>query len=76
MEPSDIRNRFTYHAPDEVKVAKHSSIRNMCMNLAHNLNDLLPDGREKAIAVKALEDVMMWANAALARQPSKSEGTQ
>lgn len=41
------------------------------MNLAHNLNDLLPDGREKEFAVDRLEEVCMWANASLARSPSR-----
>lgn len=76
MEVNDIRTRFTYHPPDAAKAAKHMSIRQACMNLAHNLNDLLPDGREKSLAVTHLEEVMMWANASLARSPSNSEGTQ
>jgi hypothetical protein len=28
----------------------------------------LPEGREKALAVTHLEEVMMWSNAAIARQ--------
>jgi hypothetical protein len=69
VEVNDIRHRFTYHAPDPAKAAKHQSIRQACMNLAHNLNDLLPDGREKSLAITHLEEVCMWANASLARSP-------
>ena len=75
MEVNDIRTRFTYHAPDPAKAAKHQSIRQMLMNAAHNLNDMLADGREKSLAVTHLEEAMFWANAALARTPN-TEGTQ
>jgi len=32
-------------------------------------NDVVPDGREMSLAITNLEQVMFWANAALARQP-------
>lgn len=34
------------------------------------LNARLPEGRETALAFTNLEQVMFWANAAMARQPS------
>lgn len=75
MEPTDIHHRFTYHAPDGEKVQRHENVRRMCRTLALNLNDLLPEGREKSLAITHLEEVSMWANAALARS-TKNEGTQ
>jgi hypothetical protein len=40
------------------------------MHLAgHDLLDLLPPGREKALVLTNLEQAMFWANAAIARQP-------
>jgi hypothetical protein len=74
VELEDIRRRFTYHKPDADRAGRHENIRAQCRNLALNLNESLPEGREKSLAITHLEEVMMWSNAALARQkPSASE---
>jgi hypothetical protein len=67
MEAADINNRFEFHPADEEKAANHECVRQMCCELAHSLNELLPEGREKSLAITNLEETMMWANAALAR---------
>lgn len=69
IDPKDIENRFVYHAPttDEKRDA-HTSVRQQCRQLADALNEQLPDGREKAVAMTKLEEVMFWGNAALARR--------
>ncbi len=67
MAPADIDNRFVYHAPDAIKVEKHEFIRRDIGTLAARLNETLPEGREKSLAITHLEEVMFWANAAIAR---------
>lgn len=68
MDAADIANRFDFHPPTtEEKANAHTSIRQLCRQLADELNARLPEGREKALAVTHLEEVMMWGNAALAR---------
>jgi hypothetical protein len=68
MEPSDLHNRFDYHPPAGEQVAKaHEDVRAKCKSAAFLFNDLLPEGREKSLAVTKLEEAMMWANAAIAR---------
>ena len=65
---SDIDNRFSFHpASTEEKRNEHTSIRVSCLNLARSLNEKLPEGREKALAITHLEEVMFWGNAAIAR---------
>ena len=71
MTPEEIENRFKYHAPDSDRVVLHTKIRTDCWALATELNELLPDGREKSIAITKLEEVMFWANASIARQGMK-----
>ena len=66
--PSDLKHRFAYHQPDMARGERHAQVRNECYELAEWLNDLLPAGREKALAITHLEEVMFWANAAIARQ--------
>lgn len=68
MDDADILNRFTYHRPDADKVIKHESVRGYCLELANRINDLVPDSREKSLAITHIEEVSMWANAAIARK--------
>lgn len=70
MQAEDIRNRFEYHPPkDEQTKAAHERIRELCMITALEINVLTPEGREKSLAITKLEEAMMWANAAIARNP-------
>jgi hypothetical protein len=68
MDVTDIANRFAFHAATtEEKKMAHGSVRTLCSTMALILNDKLPDGREKSNAIGCLEEVMFWANAAIAR---------
>ncbi len=65
---ADIDHRFSYHRPDVDQVTRHESIRGKCKDLAHDLDSILPPGREKALALTKLEEALMWGNAAIARE--------
>lgn len=67
MDHTDIENRFKFHPADKEKGRRHEFVRNQCLILAQDLNDELPPGREKSLAITKLEEVMFWANAAIAR---------
>jgi hypothetical protein len=68
VSPEDIEHRFAFHAATtEEKRDEHTSVRQSCRQLADFLNEKLPEGREKALAVTHLEEVMFWGNAAIAR---------
>lgn len=69
MTPEDLKNRFAFHpATTDEKRDEHTSVRQNCYTLAVQLNDKLPEGREKSLAITNLEEVMFWGNAALARK--------
>lgn len=71
FDETELINRFKFHPSDtEAKVQAHEKVRQLCLNTAIYLNDLIPDNREKALAYTNLEQVMFWANAALAREGS------
>ena len=73
MDPADIEHRFAFHAATtEEKRDAHSSVRQACRALADFLNDKLPEGREKALAITHLEETMLWSNASLARNVESS----
>jgi hypothetical protein len=64
----DLENRFRFHAvTTEEKRNEHVSAREHCRELAEFLDQKLPNGREKALAITKLEEVMFWTNAAIAR---------
>jgi hypothetical protein len=68
IDPVDLAHRFSYHKPgDAVTVQAHVDVRDRCYRLAEALNEIVPDGREKSLAMTKLEEVMFWANAAIAR---------
>jgi hypothetical protein len=69
MDPADIEHRFAFHAATtEEKRDAHTSVRQQCKQLADFINEKCPDGREKSLAITAIEEAMFWGNAALARQ--------
>lgn len=69
MDTQDIQNRFMHHPPVSQAVADaHTKVRGECVALAYRFNDMLPEGREKSLAITKLEEVMFWANAAIARE--------
>lgn len=68
IEPDDLQRRFNFHPADtEHKRDTHNLVRNSCLHLAFQLDELVPDGREKSLAITNLEQVMFWANAGIAR---------
>ena len=68
MDPKDLLNRFTYHPPIGLGQAdKYEDLRHMALEVSRVIDQLCPDSREKSLAIKHLEEVVMWANAAIAR---------
>lgn len=68
MEDKDIENRFTHHPPsgDDVAVL-HEEARAIVRAMAYQLNELVPEGREKSLAITKLEEALFWVNAGIAR---------
>lgn len=62
-----IENNFTYHAPKEGQPEKYNTLREEAKKLAYLIEELVPDSRERALAMTKLEEAVMWANAGIAR---------
>lgn len=63
----DLANRFTYHPPTGDQPQRYEQIRAAGLDLACLLDRLCPPSRERSLALTNLEQVVMWANAAIAR---------
>ncbi|SNR38976.1 Acb2/Tad1 domain-containing protein [Blastococcus mobilis] len=62
-----IADRFRFRPATSATVPVFEEVRALFTNLAEELDELLPAGREKAVAFTELETAHFWANAAIAR---------
>jgi hypothetical protein len=67
LDAAEILHRFTYHAPKPGQPEKYEFLRSGGRALANAINELCPESREKSLAITKLEEVIMWANASIAR---------
>lgn len=69
IEPkvAQVHRAFTYHPPKGDQPMRYVRIRDEGRSLADTLLLLCPDSRERSLALTRLEEVVMWANAAIAR---------
>jgi len=69
MGIASLTERFRYHpAATPGRAEQHNDVRASLLRVAQDLNDVVPEGREKALMLTKLEEAMFWANAAVARQ--------
>jgi hypothetical protein len=66
-EWADLKRRFTYQAPIAGQPERYQEIRKAAFELAHLIGVQCPPSREKSLAITNLEQAVMWANAAIAR---------
>lgn len=64
--PDEINRRFVYRAPTTETRPRHEAVNALMLETAHALDELLPEGREKSLALTHLQDTRMWANTAIA----------
>lgn len=70
----DLRERFVHHPPTTQKrVDTHQLVRDTAAEWALLLNEILPESREKSLALTAVQEAAMWANSAIAIH---GEGTE
>lgn len=64
-----IMEAFTYHAPraETSQSFRYEDLRTEARDLAMRIAVMTPPSREQALALTKLEEAIMWANAAIAR---------
>ena len=66
--------RFKHHPPTSDNVADtHHEVRLRFSEVAHWLEENVPNCRERSVALTNLETAMMWSNAAVARTQLKEQ---
>lgn len=63
----EIARRFTSHPCESWQIENMIAVRDAIRTAAEVVDGVSPDGREKSLAVTALEEAVFWANAAIAR---------
>lgn len=69
----NLINRFTYHAPKGDQAERYTNIRSMALTFAMYLESHTPASREQSLSITKLEEVVFWANAAIARNENDIE---
>jgi len=66
MTDLQIENLFTYHKPGGNQPERYGDICDAAKKLAMLIQRLCPESREKSLAITALQQGIMWANASIA----------
>lgn len=72
LNKDDIEHRFGFHKATvegiEATLPVHKELRLAFRKFAEEVNELLPEGRAKSVAMTELETASMWAHKAVAEQ--------
>lgn len=67
IDSAEITKRFSYHPPLPDQPRRYDGIRDHGRKLATYITQACPESREQSLALTNLEQAVMWANAAIAR---------
>lgn len=63
---SDAQDQFAYHPATPETAPKHAAVRDLFRDLLPALWEAIPDGPEKTLAIRKLQEAQMYANLAIA----------
>ena len=66
-ERARLNKDFSYHPPKPDQIPRYEGIRDLAGTFAAILVQICPPSRERSLALTALEESVMWANASIAR---------
>lgn len=68
-----IDRSFTYHKPSGDQPERYVALRFQARQLAMTIAELTPESREQSLALTKLEEAVMFANAAIARNEGEAD---
>ena len=75
LRRQQLNQAFTYHPPNEDQAARYIALRTEAKVLAEMIVMHTPESWEQSIAFTKLDEVVMWANAAIARNEASETDT-
>lgn len=67
MTKYDLQHNFTYHPPTKEQAERYKLLRAFGLDMGKVIEDYCPESAERTLAFRKLEECIMWANAAIAR---------
>lgn len=68
-----VNNIFTFHPVQGNQAQRYEYLRSVGRMLAHDILAMTPKSREQSVAITKLQEVIMWANAAIAINEKSEE---
>lgn len=66
INTDEVYRRLRYYVPDRNQSATFGYLRDLTIDYAIAVSEVLPESREKSHWLTVLEDAQMWANKAVA----------
>lgn len=66
-QEKDLERRYTYHPPTGDQGARHKAIKEAAREFAALVMVSTPGSQEQFFALSKIDEAMMWASAAIAR---------
>jgi hypothetical protein len=67
MNGNDLIKRFTYHPIKGDQEQRYVLLRTAAGEFADKITEFAPESEEREIAIRKLEEAVMWVNASIAR---------
>lgn len=68
MDEDELEGRFVFKKFAGSLAGISDRLRDEALMFAHTVNNAMPDGREKSLAINAIEEALMWSNKGVARR--------
>ena len=62
MDVSVLISNFNYRKMSEKQIEDSQNVRELGVKLALLIDEIIPDSREKSLAITKLEESIMWVN--------------
>jgi len=73
IDRDELETRFTHHVPFGTQPERYGLLRDQGKQLAVTILAHTPSSREQSLALTKLEEVVFWANAAIARRETPAK---
>ena len=73
MDVSKLISNFNYRKMSEKQIEDSQNVRELGVKLALLIDEVIPDSREKSLAITKLEESIMWVNKGISLNKKEKE---